>query len=74
MVDETGIRLPEIPDIDRPNTESFDHPLILWVSITVFIRPQCMRHTLKRVDHWAREVVCRVYLPFRTEVTQTSTK
>ena len=61
-----GQNLPEIPDTDRTEVQSFYHPLILGVTIPVLVRPQGMSDTLDRVNNRAGEIICRINLPFFT--------
>ena len=60
-VDE--VETAEIPDEDRAKGESLDHPVILGIAITVFVRPQSMSDALKRVDNGAGEIIRRINLP-----------
>jgi hypothetical protein len=67
---------PEIPDVDRSQRQSLDHPLILRISVTIFVCPECMRDPFDGVDNGTSKVVSRVHLPFlsriRSEVAKNS--
>lgn len=63
-VDE--VETTEVPDAHGPKTECLDHPVVLWVPVSVLVCPQSMRYTLDRIYNRASEVICRVNLPFVT--------
>ena len=37
---------PEVPDCDRAETEGLDHPVVLWVTVTVFVCSESVRDAL----------------------------
>ena len=36
----------KVPDEDRAQVQSFDHPVVLWVTVTVFVSSESVRDTL----------------------------
>ena len=55
--------LPEIPDIDRAEVQSFYHPIVLGVTIPVLVCPQSVGDTLNRVNDRAGKIVSGIDLP-----------
>lgn len=53
---------PVVPDLDLPEVERREHPLVLRVSVPVLVRPKRVRNALEAVDDRARKVVGRVHL------------
>ena len=45
--------------------QGVEHPLILWVPITILHRTESMGDPLNGVDNGAAEIINRVYLPFQ---------
>ncbi len=64
------IKATEVPDIDFANSESLDHPLVLWVAVTIFIGPKSVGDPFDRIHDRAGKVVSRVDFPLLTEVVQ----
>jgi hypothetical protein len=54
----------KVPNLNLPQLERIQHPLVLRVPIAVLVRPQRVRNPLDRVDDGATEIIRRVDLVF----------
>lgn len=57
------LSLPEVPNVDRAYFEGFNHPLILWIAVTIFVRPERVCDPLEGIHDWTRKIVRRIYFP-----------
>jgi len=62
------VNLPEIPDIDGTEVQSFNHPVILGVTIPVLVGPQGVSNTLDRVNDRAGEIISGIDSPLLTDM------
>lgn len=65
--DDAKWKPPEIPDVYGSKFQRLDHPIVLRVSITVFVCPQSMSNTLEGVNDGASKIVSGVDLPLVTK-------
>lgn len=61
-VDE--VETTEVPDVYGSDAESGDHPVVLWVTVAVFICTERVGDTFDGVDNGTCEIVRRINLPF----------
>lgn len=54
---------PVVPYMNVTKTQSFDHPVVLRISLAIFIGSKSMCNTLDRVYNRASKIIRRVYFP-----------